>query len=126
MEDDDSAFQLIQLGFSEAGGDFRLYWVEDGEQALKFLRRSGGYVNAPKPDLILLNLNLPRISGDQALEIMKADPSLSDIPAVVFSSSRLDKDRARCLALGARSFITKPADLQEFIDAIRNVCSLAH
>ena len=124
VEDDDAAFVLLEFGFSEVGGDFRLYRVEDGAQALDFLRQSNGYDNAPKPDLILLNLNLSRVSGFDVLHAIKDDASLSDIPAVVFSSSELDRDKANCLALGARAFITKPTDLNEFLNVLRNVCNL--
>src|SRR5688572_31960601 len=82
VEDDDAAFVLLEFGFSEVGGDFRLYRVEDGAQALDFLRQSNEYDNAPKPDLILLNLNLPRVSGFDVLQTIQDDASLSDIPAV--------------------------------------------
>jgi len=124
VEDDHAAFLLVQLGFGEVGGNFRLYRVANGEQALKFLRHSGDYASAPKPDLVLLNLNMPRVSGYDVLEAMKDDPGLSGIPAVVFSSSALDRDKARCLALGARGFVTKPTDLDEFLNVLRNVCEL--
>lgn len=106
------------------GGDFRLYRVQDGAQALDFLRQSGRYVDAPKPDLILLNLNMPRVNGFEVLQAIKDDPSLSDIPSVVFSSSAMDRDKATCLALGARAFITKPTDLNDFLNVLRNVCDL--
>src|SRR5688572_1274272 len=105
VEDDHAAYVLLTLGFNEVGGDFRLYRVEDGAKALEFLRHSGPYGNAPKPDLILLNLNMPLVSGFDVLHAMKNDAALRDIPAVVFSSSALDQDKATCLALGARSFI---------------------
>lgn len=125
VEDDHAAYLLLQFGFSEVGGDFRLYRVEDGQQALNFLRRSDQYATAPRPDLVLLNLNMPRVTGCDVLQAMKDDASLSDIPAVVFSSSALDRDKATCLALGARGFITKPTDLNEFLKVLRNVCDLA-
>src|SRR4051794_15518753 len=124
VEDDHAAYVLLQLGFNEVGGDFRLYRVEDGAQALEFLRRSGDYATAPKPNLILLNLNMPRVTGFDVLEAMKADPELSDVPAVVFSSSRMDRDKAKCLALGARSFVTKPTELDEFLSVLHDVCKL--
>ena len=70
VEDDHAAYVLLQLGFNEVGGDFRLYRVEDGAQALDFLQRRGEYATAPKPNLILLNLNLPRVSGFEVLMAM--------------------------------------------------------
>lgn len=124
VEDDPAAYLLLEIGFQEVGGDFQLYRVEDGEAALAFLRRSGPYAHVPRPHLMLLNLNLPRVTGFGVLEAMKNDPTIEDIPSVVFSSSRMDKDKAKCLALGARGFMTKPSDLDEFLSVLRNVCSL--
>ena len=123
-EDDPEAFRLLQLAFGEVAGDFRLYQVKDGEQALLFLRRSGNYPDAPRPDLVLLNLNMPRVTGYDVLEVMKDDAALRDIPTVVFSSSGLDRDKALCLALGARDFVTKPMGFDEFVDVLRNTCKL--
>ena len=123
-EDDEPAYLLLQEGFSEVGGDFRLYRVLDGEQALLFLRCSGPYINVPRPHLILLNLNMPRVNGDEVLRQVGQDPSLRDIPAIVFSSSRLDADKAKCLALGARRYITKPTDFEELLRVLRNVCEI--
>ena len=124
VEDDQAAFHLMTVGFNEVGGDFQLYHVEDGREALHFLRRSGRYPNAPKPNLVLLNLNLPRITGLEVLQEVKNDPMIQDIPVVIFSSSDMDKDKAKCLAIGARKFITKPVGLDDFIKAIRDVCLL--
>ena len=73
---------------------------------------------------MLLNLNMPRVSGFDVLQAIKDDASLSEIPAVIFSSSALDSDKATCLALGARSFITKPTSLNDFLNVLRNVCEL--
>jgi CheY-like chemotaxis protein len=98
-----------------------LYRVEDGEEALQFLRHEGNYYDAPRPDLLLLNLNMPKVSGSEVLLEMKEDPMIRDIPSVVFSSSRLDADKAECLALGARDFIAKPSGLQEFLYALRRI-----
>lgn len=124
VEDDNAAYVLLELGFNEVGGDYRLYRVQDGGEALAFLRRSGSYVNVPTPTLVLLNLNMPLVSGFDVLEAIKDDPTIGDIPCVVFSSSRLDRDKAKCLTLGARAFVTKPSNLNEFLNALRNVCAL--
>ena len=91
---------------------------------MAFLRRSGSYLNVPTPNLVLLNLNMPRVSGFDVLEAIRDDPTIRDIQCVVFSSSRLDRDKAKCLALGARAFVTKPSELNEFLKVLRNVCSL--
>jgi CheY-like chemotaxis protein len=112
------------LGSTKSVGIFRLYRVEDGEEALDFLRHSGPYQNAPRPNFVLLNLNLPQMSGFDVLQAMKDDPAIGGIPAVVFSSSRLDEDKAKCLALGAREFLTKPGGLSEFLHTLRYVCTL--
>jgi len=124
VEDDHAAFLLLEIAFKEVGGDFQLYRVEDGREALDFLRRHGRYLDAPKPNLVLLNLNMPRMNGFEVLEAMNDDPAMNDVPAVVFSSSRMDEDRAKCLALGARSFMTKPRELDEFLRVLHDVCSL--
>jgi|SRR5579872_203646 len=124
VEDDDAAFMLLQMGLQEVGGNFRLYRVENGGQALDFLRRSGPYADAPRPNLVLLNLNMPKVSGFDVLEGMRDDPTIADVPAVVFTSSRLDTDKARCLGLGARKFLTKPTHLDEFQNVLHNICSL--
>ena len=124
VEDDYASYALLEFGFNEVGGNIRLYRVEDGEEALDFLRHSGRYQEAPRPNLVLLNLNLPKMSGFDVLQAMKDDPAIGGIPAVVFTSSRLDEDRAKCLALGAREFLTKPGGLNEFLEMLRDVCSL--
>ena len=124
VENDHADFLLLQMGFDEVGGDYRLYRVQDGAEALAFLRRTGPYVNAPKPNLVLLNLNLPRMTGFDVLQAIREDPTIQDVPSVVFSSSRLDRDKVKCLALGARAFVTKPNELDEFLKVLRNVCSL--
>jgi CheY-like chemotaxis protein len=125
VEDDNAAYFLLEMAFGEVGGDYRLYRVLDGDQAIAFLRQSGPYVNVPKPDLVLLNLNMPRLSGFDVLQMIKDDPTLGDISCVVFSSSKLNRDRVRCLALGARAFVTKPSNIDDFLTALRNVCSFA-
>jgi CheY-like chemotaxis protein len=122
VEDDDAAFSLIRAAFDELRFDLDLLRVENGEQALAFLNRSDEYRDAPRPSLVLLNMNLPRVSGPEVLAAMQASNVLRCIPAVVFCSSSLDADRARCLALGARDFIEKPTTYAAFVDAVRCAC----
>ena len=124
VEDDYASYVLLEFGFNQVGGDFRLYRVEDGEEALDFLRHSGRYGNAPRPNLMLLNLDLPKMSGFEVLQAMKDDTAIGGIPSVIFSSSKLDADKAKCLALGAKEFITKPSGLSEFLSTLRHVRSL--
>jgi CheY-like chemotaxis protein len=123
IEDDDGVEFLLQMAFREVGGDFRLFRVSNGEEALAFLRKMGSYVEAPRPDLVLMNLNMPRISGTEVLAEMQKDERLRDIPAVVFTSSQMDRDRAGCLALGARDFISKPSTFDGVMEAVRTACS---
>src|SRR3954452_1949738 len=122
VEDNDDAYFLIRSAFNEIRRDFELQRVEDGDHALAFLQQDGRYRDAPRPVLVLLNMNLPRVSRPEVLARMQSDDSLRSIPVVIFSSSKLDADRAKCLALGAREFITKPMHYAGFVDAVRCVC----
>ena len=105
VEDDDSVYFLIRAALDDLASEFELQRSVNGEDALDVLKQSGNFSNALKPSLILLDMNLPRISGPEVLAEIQADRSIRDIPVVMFSASRLDSDRARFLALGARQFI---------------------
>lgn len=95
VEDDNGAYGLLEMGFREVGANVKLFRVRDGESALQFLRKTGAYANAPTPNLVLLDVNLPRLSGFGVLEALRDDPTVSHVTFVVFSSSRLDHDRAK-------------------------------
>jgi CheY-like chemotaxis protein len=123
IEDDDAVEMLLQIAFRETARDFRVVRVPNGEEGLAFLRRSGRYANAQRPDLVLLNVNMPGISGPEVLRQMKDDESLRDIPTVVFTSSNMDQDRAKCLALGAKDFISKPSSFEGVLQAVRTACA---
>ena len=123
MEDDDAAQCLLEIAFRELGPEFYLYRVTNGAEALKFLTHVAPFTNAPKPDLILSNLNMPGMSGIELLVKIQADESLKRIPVVVLSSSRLTSDRAECLAMGAKQFINKPDSYQDFIRALQTACT---
>lgn len=123
IEDDDAVEILLQVAFRETG--FKLFRVSSGEEGLAFLRRTGHYADAPRPDLVLLNVNMPGMSGTEVLQEMRNDESLRDIPAVVFTSSRMDQDRAKCLTLGAREFISKPSSFEGVVAAVRTACAHA-
>jgi CheY-like chemotaxis protein len=123
VEDEDAAVFLLETALKEAGIKVELYRVSDGEQALAFLHRSGSYEKAPRPDLMLLDLNLPRKNGLEVLAEMSGSDSLRSIPVVVFTSSSLAIDRKNSLALGAQHYITKPASFDGFIEAVRTACS---
>ena len=123
VEDDHAAYVLLELGFNEIGGSFRVYRVENGWEALYFLHRSAPYTDVPRPDLILLDLNMPGLNGFDVLHAMKDHAELSAIPVVVLTSSRSSRDREKSLELGARAFVTKASDIDEFLNSLRDVCS---
>jgi CheY-like chemotaxis protein len=95
--------------------------VEDGVEALRFLRREGPYQDAPRPDLILLDLNLPRVDGRQLLEEIKQDPDLRVIPVVVLTTSRSEQDVLRSYELHANCYITKPVDFIQFMHVVKSI-----
>jgi CheY-like chemotaxis protein len=125
VEDDNTVYVLIRSALDDLASEFQLEHSVDGEDALNFLKQRGNFSNALKPSLILLDINLPRVSGPELLAVIQSDKLLWDIPVVMFSTSRLDSDRARCLALGARQFITKPDDYSAFVNAIKCACDYA-
>jgi two-component system, chemotaxis family, response regulator Rcp1 len=99
----------------------RLSIVEDGVKAMQFLRRQGAYADAPLPDLILLDLNLPRKDGREVLAEVKADASLCHIPIVVLTTSQAEQDVLRAYSLHANCYVTKPVDFRQFIEAVRGI-----
>jgi len=109
----------------EAFADFKitntLHVVEDGEEAMAFLRREEPYANAPRPDLILLDLNLPRKNGREVLAEIKADPQLKYIPVIVLTTSQSEDDVLRAYGEGASCYIVKPVGFQNFAQAIKEI-----
>lgn len=95
-----------------------LHWVEDGEAAMDFLQHQGEYVNAPRPDLILLDLNLPGMDGREVLREVKSDPDLKRIPVVILTTSADEQDVLRAYNLNANCYVTKPVDIQEFFNIL--------
>jgi chemotaxis family two-component system response regulator Rcp1 len=98
-----------------------LHVVSDGNEAMEFLQRSTKYKDAHRPDLILLDWNLPKKSGHEVLSTIKSDPDLKTIPVIVFSNSEADKDIMEAYSLHANSFIAKPVDFEKFSRAIRSI-----
>ena len=123
VEDEDAAVFLLETALKEAAIDVKLYRVADGEEALAFLRKSGHYSEMPRPDLVLLDLNLPRKNGLEVLSEMRGCEELRSLSVVVFTSSSLPVDKRKSLALGAQEYITKPASFDGFVAAIKNACS---
>jgi two-component system, chemotaxis family, response regulator Rcp1 len=124
VEDDDAAFLAMQLTLEEAQAAIELHRAADGEQALAFVRRKTSYEQAPRPDLILLDLNLPKRSGMEVLAELKSDESLRSIPVIMFSSSRREVDQDKSLKLGAQEYVTKPSSLEGFAETVKRAFSL--
>jgi CheY-like chemotaxis protein len=99
----------------------RLHVVNDGAAALDFLHRRGEYAAAPTPDLILLDLNLPRMDGRQVLGEVKSDPELRKIPVVVLTTSDAEQDVLRSYELHANAYVTKPVDFESFVEVVRTI-----
>ena len=121
-DDDEDDRMLTQQALEDAHISNSVRFVEDGEQLLDYLYQRGAYAGetgkAPRPGLILLDLNMPKIDGREALKKIKGDPALRDIPVVVLSTSRLDEDIARSYQLGVNSFITKPVTFSGLVEAM--------
>lgn len=124
VEDDEVAFSLAKMVLQEYDPDLQLLRASDGEQALAILRRLAPYQDAPRPDLILLDLNLPDRNGFEVLADLKASESLRPIPVVMFSTSASQSDKSDSLALGARDYVTKPSSFASFVEALKTACSL--
>jgi chemotaxis family two-component system response regulator Rcp1 len=123
VENNPSDVYLMQEAFRSSRSGSRMHVVEDGSQALAFLRREPPFASAPRPDLVLLDLNLPRQDGLSVLEEMKADPELRKIPVIVLTTSTAEADVDRCYELNANCYIAKPVDFEEFERVIREIDS---
>ena len=121
VEDNLGDARLTQEALREARVGNHLNLVRDGVEALAFLRREGAYASAPRPDLILLDLNLPRKDGREVLSEIKSDERLRRIPVVVLTVSQAEEDILRAYNLNANCFITKPVDLDQFIKVVRSI-----
>ena len=120
VEDDPGDVLMTREAFEEYLNN-RLDVVSDGSEALSYLRREGEYADAPRPDLILLDLNLPRRDGREVLEEIKADPDLRHIPVIVLTTSQAEEDVLRSYQLHANAYVTKPVDFEGFIEAIKQI-----
>ena len=121
VEDDPGDILMTREAFEQYKIRNVLHVVTDGEQALHFLRRTGGYADAPRPGLILLDLNLPRLDGLEVLAELKADPVLKVIPVVILTTSQAQQDVLRSYALHANAYVSKPVDFERFVDVIRQI-----
>ncbi|MDZ4202229.1 MAG: response regulator [Gallionella sp.] len=121
LEDEPADANLVRSALKENHVLCNLHHVLDGVEGLEFLRRQGRYAEVPVPDLILLDLNMPRMNGREFLEAVKADEELKMIPVVVLTTSDVERDVVASYKLGAAGYITKPVDMDQFIAAIRQL-----
>jgi CheY-like chemotaxis protein len=121
VEDDPGDVLMTREAFQDYKVHNQLHVVNDGEQAMAFLRQEGEYAGLPRPDLVLLDLNLPRMDGREVLQAIKSDPELSSIPVVVLTTSEAEDDVLRSYSLHANAYVTKPVDFERFIDVVRQI-----
>jgi CheY-like chemotaxis protein len=121
VEDNLSDIRLTEEISSECAMPIRLSVVRDGEEAIAYLQRKGAYASAPRPTLILLDLNLPKKDGLEVLAELKADPSLKRIPVIVLTTSSADQDINNSYDLHANCFITKPVHIDRFITVVESI-----
>jgi chemotaxis family two-component system response regulator Rcp1 len=121
VEDNAGDVRLAREGLKEGKLLNNLHVVDDGVKAMAFLRHEGPYSDAPRPDLILLDLNLPRKDGREVLAEIKADARLSSIPIVILTTSKADEDVLKSYALHANCFVTKPLDLDQFLKVVHSI-----
>jgi two-component system, chemotaxis family, response regulator Rcp1 len=121
VEDSPGDVRLTREAFKDAKVHISLHVASDGTEAMAFLRRDGKYTGVPRPDLILLDLNLPKKSGREVLEEIKEDPVLMSIPVVILTTSASEQDILRSYLLHANCFITKPVDLAGFLTVVKRI-----
>ncbi len=121
VEDNPNDVELTLAALEDSRVENTPHVVGDGVEALKFLRGEGEYEGKPRPDIIFLDLNMPRMSGREALEEIKADKDLRRIPVVVLTTSKADEDIIRSYDLQAAAYVTKPVDFNQFVEAIHAI-----
>jgi CheY-like chemotaxis protein len=121
VEDDPGDELMTREAFEDNKIGNRLHVARDGEEALDFLYQRGEHTDAPKMDLILLDLNLPKYDGRQILEQIRSDPDLTHTPVVILTTSSSEEDILRSYKLHANAFVTKPVDVNQFISAVRQI-----
>jgi chemotaxis family two-component system response regulator Rcp1 len=121
VEDNPGDVRLIQEALQDGKLLNRIATMSDGQKALAYLRKQGSYAQAPRPDLILLDLNIPRKDGREVLAEIKADPLLRSIPVVIVTSSQAEEDILRSYDTHANCYVTKPVDLEKFVAVVRAI-----
>jgi two-component system, chemotaxis family, response regulator Rcp1 len=121
VDDNPADIDLTSEVLAQSKGHFHVNAVTDGVEAISFLRRQGKYAEAPAPDLVVLDLNLPRKDGCEVLSNIKADPALAKIPVVIFTTSQASSDITRSYELGANCYLRKPGNLPEFVALVQSM-----
>ncbi|OLE18372.1 MAG: response regulator [Betaproteobacteria bacterium 13_1_20CM_3_63_8] len=121
VEDNAGDVRLTKEALKEGKVYNNLHWAKDGVEALEFLRRKGKHAKAPRPDIILLDLNLPKKDGREVLSEIKSDDQLKHIPVVILTTSKAEEDVLRSYKLHANCYITKPVDLGKFIVVVQSI-----
>jgi CheY-like chemotaxis protein len=121
VEDDPGDVLMTREAFADHKLRNVLHVVDDGVDAMAFLRQEAPYADAPRPDLVLLDLNLPRMDGREVLAAIKADDDLCSIPVVVLTTSEAEEDVLRSYKLHANAYVTKPVDFERFLEVIRQI-----
>jgi CheY-like chemotaxis protein len=121
VEDDPGDVLMTREAFEDNKVATTLHVVSDGAEAMEFLRKEGDHSDAPTPDLVLLDLNLPRMDGREVLAAVKADDELRQIPIVVLTTSEAEEDVLRSYALHANAYVTKPVDFERFMEVVRKI-----
>ena len=121
VEDNPGDHRLTKEALHEGKVHNTLHWARDGVEALDFLKRRGRFAGAPRPDIILLDLNLPKMDGRAVLSQIKQDPSLRAIPVVILTTSQAEEDVLKSYDLHANCYVTKPVDLEKFIVVVQSI-----
>jgi CheY-like chemotaxis protein len=121
VEDNPADVRLTQEALKEGKVYNNLHWAKDGVEALEFLHRQGKYTGAPRPDIILLDLNLPKKDGREVLQDIKNDEKLKRIPVVILTTSKAEEDVLKSYNLHANCYVTKPVDLEQFIVVVKSI-----
>lgn len=120
-EDDLEDQMLVQKAFRESRAINHITFVHDGVELLQYLRRQGKYADAPQADILLLDLNMPKMDGREALKAIKSDPDLRSIPVIILTTSAADEDIVRSYDLGANSYIQKPVTFEKMMDVVETL-----
>ncbi|HKI80483.1 MAG TPA: response regulator [Pseudodesulfovibrio sp.] len=121
VEDNEDHAEMIRAFLGEHEVDKQVHWVKDGQEAIDFVHRQGRHAEAPRPALIILDLNLPKASGFEVLKNIKEDPALKVIPVVMLTTSDRQEEMLKCYRLGVNSFITKPVRFDDYLEKLQSL-----